>query len=177
LEYLEDGRFKIIQKVEYDEPLNTNHHLTDSPESKKYGDDLEENPYRSIGNEKTIQSPNEIKSPEKNSHFTDLIEKEDDDDDEEEDDEDAMDVLNQYGSLEKGDIPLKIIGIRPVLQEDDLEAMVSWYPRPNGFTPENSRVMRFDMMKRGFIMPLIEYYESKMKLGNGSSLDFSQIPK
>jgi len=75
-----------------------------------------------------------------------------------------VDELNIYGSLDYGDIPLKVVGVRPVEDENDLEVMMSWQVRPDGVKPEDSRVMRFDLIKKGFVMPLIEFYETKMKL-------------
>jgi hypothetical protein len=75
-----------------------------------------------------------------------------------------VDELHIYGSLDYGDIPLKVVGVRPVEDENDLEVMMSWQVRPDGVKPEDSRVMRFDLIKKGFVMPLIEFYETKMKL-------------
>ena len=83
----------------------------------------------------------------------------------------------EYGSLEKGDKPLKVVGIRPVKEENDLEIMVSWMPRENGVKPYNSKVMRVELLKRGFYMPLIEFYESKMKLEGAPHFDPQLLPK
>jgi len=77
---------------------------------------------------------------------------------------DFVDDLKVYGSLEYGDIPLKVVGVRPVTEENDLEVMMSWQVRPDGVKPEDSRVMRFDLIKKGHVMPLVEFYETKMKL-------------
>jgi len=77
---------------------------------------------------------------------------------------DYIDNLKVYGSLEYGDIPLKVVGVRPVTEENDLEVMMSWHVRPDGVKPEDSRVMRFELIKKGHVMPLVEFYETKMKL-------------
>jgi len=83
----------------------------------------------------------------------------------------------EYGSLEKGDIPLKVIGIRPVKEENDLEIMISWKARENGVKPQSSKVMRIDLLRKGFWLPLIEFYESKMKLESAPNFDSNLLPK
>ncbi len=84
---------------------------------------------------------------------------------------------SEYGALEKGDVPLKVVGIRPVKEDKDLEIMISWKTREDGVKPYNSKVMRIDLLKSGFYMPLIEFYESKMKLEGAPSFDPGMLPK
>jgi len=84
---------------------------------------------------------------------------------------------SEYGALEKGDIPLKVVGIRPVKEDKDLEIMISWKTRDDGVKPYNSKVMRIDLLKSGFYMPLIEFYESKMKLEGAPTFDPASLPK
>ena len=55
--------------------------------------------------------------------------------------------LSPYGSIANGDIPLKVIGVRPVVELNDLEVMMSWHRRPNGIQPEDSRVMRIELLQ------------------------------
>jgi len=83
----------------------------------------------------------------------------------------------ELGSLEKGDIPIKVIGIRPVKEHSDLEIMVNWKQRDNGIKPSDSKIMRIDLLKHGFFMPLIEFYESKMKLEGAPQFDPKMLPK
>ncbi len=82
-----------------------------------------------------------------------------------------------YGSLEKDDIPAKVIGVRPVPELNDLEVLVSWKPRKDSSQPDNSKVMRLDLLKKNFWMPLIEFYESKMKLESVPNFNPSLLPK
>jgi hypothetical protein len=82
-----------------------------------------------------------------------------------------------YGSLDKDDIPAKVIGVRPVPELNDLEVLVSWKARKDGTQPDNSKVMRLDLLKKNFWMPLIEFYESKMKLESVPNFNPSLLPK
>jgi len=84
---------------------------------------------------------------------------------------------SEHGSLEKGDIPSRVFGIRPVKEENDLEVLISWKVREDGAKPINSKVMRIEMLKRGFWLPLIEFYESKMKLENAPAFNSNQLPQ
>jgi len=86
-------------------------------------------------------------------------------------------ITSEHGSLEKGDIPSRVLGIRPVKEENDLEVLISWKVREDGAKPINSKVMRVEMLKRGFWLPLIEFYESKMKLENAPTFASTQLPK
>ena len=85
--------------------------------------------------------------------------------------------ISKLGSLENGDVPLKVIGARPVKEKRDLELMVSWKENDKGIKPQNSKVMRLELLKKGFWLPLIEFYESKMKLGSAPNFNPNSLPK
>ena len=72
--------------------------------------------------------------------------------------------LSPFGSIQNGDVPIKVIGLRPLPDGIDLEVMVEWQKRANGIQPESSRVMRVELLQNGYLMPLIEFYESKMDM-------------
>jgi len=84
---------------------------------------------------------------------------------------------DEYGSFNRGDAPTKVIGVRHTKEKSDLEVMVSWKSRDDGRQPINSKVTRLELLQKGFWMPLLQFYESKMKMENSPDFNPECLPK
>jgi len=84
---------------------------------------------------------------------------------------------NEYGSFAKGDTPTKVIGVRHTKEKPDLEVMVGWKLRDDGSQPINSKVSRLELLQKGFWLPLLQFYESKMKMENSPDFNPESLPK